>query len=57
MTPISAHSLTSRPLVFPAGISLQIECEDDSVSADVSTDGREAFATTPSISFGNFCFP
>jgi NAD+ kinase len=47
MTPISAHSLTSRPLVFPAGISLQIECEGDSVSADVSTDGREAFTTTP----------
>ena len=28
MTPISAHSLTSRPLVFPSGINLRIEYEE-----------------------------
>ncbi len=47
MTPISAHSLTSRPLVFPAGISLRIEYEENSASPDVSTDGREAFTEPP----------
>ena len=43
MTPISAHSLTSRPLVFPAGINLQIEYEKNSASPHVSADGREGF--------------
>ena len=47
MTPISAHSLTSRPLVFPAGINLQIEYEKNSASPDVSADGREAFSNAP----------
>jgi NAD+ kinase len=43
MTPISAHSLTSRPLVFPAGVNLRIEFEENSASPHVSADGREAF--------------
>ncbi len=47
MTPISAHSLTSRPLVFPAGVSLQIEYEENAASPHVSADGREAFTETP----------
>lgn len=47
MTPISAHSLTSRPLVFPAGINLQIEYEENAASPHVSADGREAFSKSP----------
>lgn len=47
MTPISAHSLTSRPLVFPSGIGLRIEKEENSANPHVSADGRDAFAECP----------
>ena len=43
MTPISAHSLTSRPLVFPSGINLRIEYEENTSCPHVSADGREPF--------------
>jgi len=43
MTPISAHSLTSRPLVFPSGINLRIEYEENALCPHVSADGREPF--------------
>ena len=47
MTPISAHSLTSRPVVFPSGISLRISCLDHPDPALVSSDGQEAFEESP----------
>jgi len=47
MTPISAHSLTSRPLVFPSGIGLRIENEGNYANPHVSADGRDAFAQCP----------
>lgn len=49
MTPISAHSLTSRPLVFPAGVNLRIEHDQNPAIPDVSTDGREAFIRPPNF--------
>ncbi len=49
MTPISAHSLTSRPLVFPSGINLRIEYEENSAGPHVSADGREAFTNQPNF--------
>ena len=57
MTPISAHSLTSRPLVFPAGINLQIEYEKNSASPHVSADGREAFFQLPNFPLEIFVSP
>ena len=57
MTPISAHSLTSRPLVFPAGINLQIEYEKNSASPHVSADGREAFSNSPNFPLEIFVSP
>jgi len=57
MTPISAHSLTSRPLVFPSGISLRIECENNSVCPLVSADGREAFLSPPNFPLEIFVSP
>ena len=47
MTPISAHSLTSRPVVFPSGISLQVKCLDNPDSPLVSADGQAAFLKDP----------
>lgn len=47
MTPISAHSLTSRPVVFPSGLSLKISCLDHSAPPLVSSDGQEAFSSMP----------
>lgn len=47
MTPISAHSLTSRPVVFPSGISLKITCLENPDPPLVSSDGQEAFDETP----------
>ena len=47
MTPISAHSLTSRPLVFPSGITLKINCLGNPDSPLVSSDGQEAFPAPP----------
>ena len=47
MTPISAHTLTSRPLVFPFGISVKISCLGHSDPPLVSSDGQEAFPENP----------
>ena len=47
MTPISAHTLTSRPLVFPFGISVKISCLGHSDPSLVSSDGQEAFPQNP----------
>ena len=47
MTPISAHTLTSRPVVFPSGISLKINCLDNLNPPLVSSDGQEAFPSPP----------
>ena len=47
MTPISAHSLTSRPVVFPSGISLQVKCLDNPDAPLVSADGQSAFENDP----------
>lgn len=61
MTPISAHSLTSRPLVFPTGISIQIRCGDNPDSPLVSADGQSAFSLPPvfplEISVSDTTFP
>ena len=47
MTPISAHSLTSRPVVFPSGISLKVSCLNNAAPPLVSSDGQEAFNQLP----------
>ena len=61
MTPISAHSLTSRPLVFPSGISIQIKCGDNPDPPLVSADGQPAFSLPPvfplEISVSETTFP
>ena len=46
MTPISAHTLTSRPVVFPSGIS-KVSCLEHPNPPLVSSDGQEAFSETP----------
>ncbi len=43
MTPISAHTLTSRSVVFPSGISLSIHSEGNSDDPLVTADGQPAF--------------
>jgi len=45
MTPISAHTLTSRSVVFPAGISLSVDSHDNPDEPLVSADGQPAFAS------------
>ena len=47
MTPISAHSLTSRPVVFPSGISLKVKCLDHPDPPLVSADGQATFDVDP----------
>ena len=47
MTPISAHTLTSRSVVFPAGVSLQIKALDNVDDPLVSADGQPAFEKIP----------
>ena len=47
MTPISPHSLTSRPVVFPSGISLRVECGDNPDPPLISADGQSAFKSAP----------
>jgi len=49
MTPISAHTLTSRPLVFPAQISLQVTIEEKQAMPLISADGREVFLDSPKL--------
>jgi len=43
MTPISAHTLTSRPVVFPEGMKIRVESEGKQPEPLVFADGREAF--------------
>lgn len=43
MTPISAHTLTSRSVVFPSGVSLSIQSERNPDAPLVSADGQPAF--------------
>ncbi|MDA7757044.1 NAD(+)/NADH kinase [Opitutales bacterium] len=61
MTPISAHSLTSRPVVFPSGISLQVKCLDNPDAPLVSADGQTAFENDPffplEVSVSSSTFP
>lgn len=47
MTPISAHSLTSRSVVFPSGVSLRISALDNVDIPLVSADGQPAFSGIP----------
>ena len=46
MTPISAHTLTSRSVVFPSGVSLQISPLNAEDTPLVSADGQPAFSST-----------
>ena len=45
MTPISAHTLTSRSVVFPSGVSLQISPLNAEDTPLVSADGQPAFSS------------
>jgi NAD+ kinase len=47
MTPISAHTLTSRSVVFPAGVTLEVSALENSNEPFVSADGQPAFSETP----------
>ena len=49
MTPISAHTLTSRSVVFPAGLSLQVKALDNVDDPLVSADGQPAFTQRPTF--------
>ena len=50
MTPISAHTLTSRSVVFPRKTQLIVESVGEQDPPTVATDGRDAFA-------GSKCLP
>lgn len=47
MTPISAHTLTSRSVVFPSGVTLLVESERNPDEPLVSADGQPAFEGSP----------
>ena len=47
MTPISAHTLTSRSVVFPSGVSLRIESGNNPDPPLVSADGQSVFEPNP----------
>ena len=47
MTPISAHTLTSRPVVFPAGMKIRVENQSGQQVPFVFADGRDAFSSVP----------
>jgi NAD+ kinase len=49
MTPISAHSLTSRSVVFPAGVTLKVSALDNANEPFVSADGQPAFKKIPDL--------
>jgi len=61
MTPISAHTLTSRSVVFPAGVTLQVKALANTEEPFVSADGQPAFDKTPDfpvqISLAQETFP
>ena len=56
MTPISAHSLTSRPLVFPSGINLRIEYEENTSCPACFRGWKGTVRDACQFSAGNFCF-
>ena len=47
MTPISAHTLTSRSVVFPSGVTLLVQPERNPDEPLVSADGQSAFDDSP----------
>ena len=47
MTPISAHTLTSRSVVFPSGVTLLVQSERNPDEPLVSADGQPAFEESP----------
>ncbi len=61
MTPISAHTLTSRSVVFPSGVSLRVHSHDNPDPPLVSADGQAAFDSPPEfpleISVSTSTFP
>ncbi|MEJ6621425.1 MAG: NAD(+)/NADH kinase [Opitutae bacterium] len=61
MTPISAHSLTSRSVVFPAGVTLKVLALDNVDEPFISADGQPAFSKIPDfpiqISLARETFP
>ena len=61
MTPISAHSLTSRSVVFPAGVSLRVTALANVDEPLVFADGQPAFNQIPDfplqISLAKVTFP
>lgn len=61
MTPISAHTLTSRSVVFPSGVTLRVESGNNPDSPLVSADGQPAFFPTPNfpleVSASELTFP
>ena len=56
MTPISAHTLTSRSVVFPAGISLSVDSHDNPDEPLVSADGQPAFCFSGCLSLADLGF-
>ncbi len=47
ITPVAAHALTSRPLIFPANRKLHFRMEGGTQKANIIIDGQEALALTP----------
>jgi NAD+ kinase len=47
VTPISAHSLTQRPLILPADFEIELKSDDDEGSM-VIVDGQETYELNPS---------
>ena len=47
ITPVAAHALTSRPLIFPAHRKLHFRMEGGTQKANIIIDGQEALALTP----------
>lgn len=61
MTPISAHTLTSRSVVFPSGVTLSIHANENPDPPLVSADGQTVFEPNPDfpleVSASDLSFP
>ncbi len=61
MTPISAHTLTSRSVVFPSGVTLRVQSNNNPDTPLVSADGQPAFSLTSNfpleVSASELTFP
>ena len=61
MTPISAHTLTSRSVVFPAGVSLSVSpvsgCEEPMVFADGQPALEKGIDFPVQVSVADMSFP